>query len=167
MHGNTAYFRPANSYKVYSYQIIGEEEKWSQLPDNDSENCGLAVIDGLVTSVGGYNNGYTNTLLSLTGEGERKKWSEIFPPMPTPCRNPASITTEQALVVAGGYGHGGYLDTVEVMNTNTKQWTTVSPFPQKLSSLSGSVCGDTLYLYSRRIYRIQFTIKICLHLLHS
>ena len=145
VHGNTAYFRPWDLRKVYSYQIIGEEEQWSQLPDNDNKNCGLAVIDGLVTSVGGFNNSNTDTLLSFTGEGERKKWSEIFPPMPTPRQNAACVTTEQALVVAGGYA-GSHLDTVEVMNINTKQWTTVSPLPQKLSQLSATVCGDTLYL---------------------
>ena len=151
VHGNTAYFSPVNSYKSYSYQIIGPgEEQWSQLPDNYNMRFGLAVIDGLVTSVGGYKNGYTDTLLSLTGEGERKKWSEIFPPMPTPRQTAACITTEQALVVAGGYGHGGYLDTVEVMNINIKQWTTVSPLPQKLSQLSATVCGDTLYLAGGR-----------------
>ena len=147
VHGNTAYVRPAAlCNKVYSYQIIGEEEQWSQLPDNDNWNFGLAVIDGLVTSVGGNKNGYTNTLLSLTGEGERKKWSEIFPPMPTRRQSAACITTEQALVVAGGNAGIRDLDTVEVMNTNTKQWTVVSPLPQKLSELSGTVCGDTLYL---------------------
>ena len=52
MHENTAYI--LSSYKVYSYQIIGGEEQWSQQPDNDNKNYGLAVIDGLVTSVGGY-----------------------------------------------------------------------------------------------------------------
>ena len=143
--GNTAYFRP-NSTKVYSYQNIHSQEQWSQLPDNPNQNCGLAVIDGLLTSVGGYNNGYTNTLLSLTGEGERKQWSWIFPPMPTPRMMVACVTTEQALVVAGGCADGSCLATVEVMNISTKQWTTVSPLPQKQFLLSGIVCGDTLYL---------------------
>ena len=149
VHGNKAYFRPADSsgsYKVYSYQNILGKEQWSQLPVNPNMNCGLTVIDGLLTSVGGNNNGYTNTLLSLTGEGMRKQWSEIFPPMPTPRESVASITTEQSLVVAGGIGSGGFLDIVEVMNINTKQWTTVCPLPQKQSILSATVCGDTLYL---------------------
>ena len=62
----------------------------------------------------------------------RKQWSKIFPPMPTPrCMLVACVTTEQSLVVAGGEGRGGHLDIVEVMNINTKQWTTVSPLPQK------------------------------------
>ena len=146
VHGNTAYFRPYNSDKVYSYQNILGKEQWSQLPDNPNENCGLAVIDGLLTSVGGYNNGYINTLLSLTGEGMRKQWSEIFPPMPTPRQSVACITTEQSLVGAGGNASGGFLDIVEVMNINTKQWTTVCLLPQKQQQLSAIVCGDTLYL---------------------
>ena len=32
------------------------------------------------------------------------------------------------------------------MNINTKQWTTVSPLPQKQTELSAIVCGDTFYL---------------------
>ena len=146
VHGNTAYFRPCYSNKVYSYQNILGKEQCSQLPDNTNENCGLAVIDGLLTSVGGANNDFINTLLSLTGEGMRKQWSEIFPPMPTPRQSVACITTEQSLVVAGGRGSGSVLDIVEVMNINTKQWTTVSPLPKKQTELSATVCGDTLYL---------------------
>ena len=146
VHGNTAYFRPGGSNKVYSYQNILGKEQWSQLPDNPNKNCGLAVIDGLLTSVGGYNNVFINTLLSLTGDGMRKQWSEIFPPMPTPRWSVACIITEQSLVVAGGRGSGSVLDIVEVMNINTKQWTTVSPLPQKQIQLSATVCGDTLYL---------------------
>ena len=96
--------------------------------------------------MGGHKNDYTNTLLSFTGEGERKKWSEIFPPMPTPRRSVACITTDRALVVAGGYADCGHLDTVGVMNINTKHWTTISPLPQKLATLSATLCGDTLYL---------------------
>ena len=44
VHGNTAYFRPANSTKVYSYQNIAGEKQWSQLPDNPNVNCGLMVF---------------------------------------------------------------------------------------------------------------------------
>ena len=147
VHGNTAYFRPINSAKVYSYQNILGQEQWSQLPENPNWNCCLAVIDGFLTSVGGYRNCFTNTLISLTGDGERKQWSEIFPPMPTPRMSAVCVTTEQALVVAGGrQSHGSSLATVEVMNISTKQWTTASPLPQEQYPLSGTVYGDTLYL---------------------
>ena len=147
VHENKAYFRPCNSNKVYSYQKTPGKGKWSQLSDNPNMNCSLTVIDGLLTSVGGANSGNTtNTLFSLTGGGMRKQWYKIFSLMPTPRQSVACITTEQSLVVAGGRGRGGYLDIVEVMNIYTKQWTTVSPLPQKQTELSATVCGDTLYL---------------------
>ena len=144
VHANRAYFIPGGSREVYSYQNIHGKEQWSRLPDNPNDRFGLAVIDGLLTSVGG--KGLTNTLLSLTGEGERKQWSQIFPPMPTPRWNVACVTTEQALVVAGGYGAGGHLDTVEVMNTDTKVWTKVASPPEKCYLLTATVLGDRLYL---------------------
>ena len=160
--GNIAYFRAGGS-KVYSYQNILGKEQWSQLPDNHNENCCLAVVNGFLTSVGGTNNGPTNTPLSLTGEGRRKQWSEIFPPMHTPRSAVACTTTEQALVVAGGYGYGDYLNTVEMMNINTKQWTTVSPLPQKQSAFSATVCGDTLYLAggTSNSYKLSTSVFTC------
>ena len=146
VHGNTAYFRRANSARVYSYQIILGNEEWSSLPENPNKAFGLAVIDGLLTSVGGYNSHIvdSNALLSLTGDGERKRWSKVFPPMPTPHSCTACATTEQALVVAGSDGSVD-LTTVEVMDIHTKQWTTACPLPQKLASLSGIACGDSFY----------------------
>ena len=145
VHGNTAYFRTGSS-RVYSYQNILVNEQWSRLPDNPNDAFSLAVIDGLLTSVGGKNSrGPTNTLLSLTGEGEMKQWSVVFPPMPTPRYGTACITTEKALVGAGGRASDD-LAIVEVMDINTKQWTIVYPLPQKLQSLSAIVCGDSLYL---------------------
>ena len=145
VYGSTVFIKSANSAKVYSYQNILGQEQWSQLPENPNEDCGLVIIDGILTSVGGYNRDCTNTLLSLTGEGKEKQWSEIFPPMPTPRWSAACVATKQALVVAGGHT-GSCLTTVEVMNINSKQWTTASPLPQKQALLSGAVCGDTLYL---------------------
>ena len=142
VHGNTAYFRPSDSPKIYLYQNTMGEEQWCQLPDNANINCGLAVLDGLLTSVGGSR---TNRLLSLTGETKMKQWSVVFSPMPTPRESTACVTTEQVLVVAGGYS-AGYLDTVEVMKISTKQWTTVPSLPQKRSRLSAILCEDTLYL---------------------
>ena len=145
VHRDTVYFSPFNSEKMYSYQNILGEEQWTALPDNPYKTSSLAVVDNCVTSVGGFCGEYTNTLLSLTEEGERREWCEVFPPMPTPRESATCITTEQAVVVAGGFA-GDFLDTVEVMNIHTKQWLTVCPLPQKLEHYSGVACGDTLFL---------------------
>ena len=147
VYGNTAFF--SYSHRVYSYHNVQGEEEWFQLPDNPCFDFGLAFIDGLLTSVGGYNNGYTDTLLSLTGEGKRKQWSEIFPPMPTPRSHVACVLTKEALIVAGGSVGETFRDaveTVEVMNINTKQWMAVTSLPQKSQFLSATSVGDTLYI---------------------
>ena len=153
VHGNTAYFNPDFSHKIYAYQIVSGEEQWSRLPDSPLKAFSLAVIDGLLTSVGGYHVTYvvikfhspSNTLLSLTGEGKRQ-WSEVFPPMPTARAYTAAVSTEHALIVAGGIRIDKCVNTVEVMDIGTKQWTTATPLPLQFCFLTGVACGDRLYL---------------------
>ena len=87
----------------------------------------LVLINGLLTSVGGRSGWFgrcTNSLLSLTGEGGKMQWSEVFSVMPTPRSLCASVTTEQALIVAGGMSGVRRLDIVEVMDIPSQQWTT-------------------------------------------
>ena len=144
--GNTVYINSFCSYKVYSCQMTSEGLLWSTLPDSRYWNFSLAVIDGLLTCVGGEGGGsYTSTLNSLTG-GHKRQWFEVFPPMPTARSHTASVTTEQALVVAGGDDDRKYLDTVEVMNIATKQWTTAHHLPHQFGVISGTICGDQWYL---------------------
>ena len=149
-HGNTVYINTAVSSKVYSCQSSSGDQQWSILPDNRYYFSSLAVIDGLLTSIGGRSGPYggpcTNTLLSLTGEGRKRHWSGVFSPMPTPRGFTASVTTEQALVVAGGYDGSKHLNTVEVMTIPTKQWSTARFLPHRCSWISATICGDQLYL---------------------
>ena len=145
--GSSVYVNPYASHKVYFCQVTPDGLLWSTIPDSHYQNFSLVVIDGLLTCVGGGSGGYrTNILLSLTGEGRRRQWSEVVPPMPTARSHTASVTTEQALVVAGGYDGRKYLDTVEVMNIATKQWTTAQHLPHPFGEISGTICGDQLYL---------------------
>ena len=148
--GNTVYINSHVSHKVYSCQMTSEGLLWSTLPDSRYECFSLAVIDGLLTCVGGSSGGSfgprTNTLHSLTGGGRKRQWSEVFPPMPTARSQTASVTTEQALVVAGGHDGRKNFDTVEVMTIATKQWTTAQHLPHPFGLISGTICGDQLYL---------------------
>ena len=146
--GNTVYINSHGvSRKVYSCQMTSEGLLWSTLPDSHYIWFSLAVIDGLLTCVGGSSGGSrTNTLHSLTGGGHKRQWSEVFPPMPTARSQTASVTTEQALVVAGGFDGRKNLDTVEVMTIATKQWTTAQHLPHPFGLISGTICGDQLYL---------------------
>ena len=150
VHGDTAYFRPASSQKVFSYQ--SSLESWSLLPDNPHESFSLAFVDGSLTSVGGWDKTFTGSLLSLIeggGDGEEEgegRWVMIYPPMPTPRRSTTCFTIDKSLIGVGGYGVGGDLATVELMNTETKTWSTCCPLPQKSSQLSGTLHANTLYL---------------------
>ena len=99
--GNMAYFSTCtyqSNKDVYSYD--SEKQMWSSLPPSLHGYCSLAVVNGLLTAIGGRLGGnVTNQLLSLTGEG---KWVERFPPMPTKRYGTAAVCSGKSLVVAGG-----------------------------------------------------------------
>ena len=148
--GNTVYINTAFSNKVYSCQISPGDQQWSTLPRSRYYSFNFAVIENLLTSIGGCTGEHggprTNSLLSLTGKGKERQWLEVFPPMPTARNTFASVTTEQVLVVAGGYNGNKRLDTVEVMNISSKQWATARNLPRPFSWISATICGDQLYL---------------------
>ena len=142
---NTVYMIKNDTVNIYSYDVISDS--WSQLPDCVHDGS-ITVINGCLTTVGGglYSN-YSNELLSLTGKGSGRRWSKIFPPMPTKRRLATSLCTGAALIVAGGEGEGGRkLSTVEVMDTETHQWSTAADLPQPMYNASATVCGDQLYM---------------------
>ena len=61
----------------------------------------------------------------------------------------AVVCSEKVLVVAGGLGGDMWqtiLSTVEVMDTDTLQWSTVSSLPHPLWAASATVCEGRVYL---------------------
>ena len=146
--GNTVYISPYGSHEVYSCHVISGDQQWSTLARYPYRDFSLVLANGLLTSVGGYGQDSgrcTNSLLSLTGEGGKKQWTAVFPAMPTPRCDTASVITEHSLIVAGGLS-GQYLDIVEVMDIPSQQWTTASRLPSPFNKMSGTICGDQLYL---------------------
>ena len=138
--GSVAYFNPGGTRNVYAHKSI--IDNWFQLPDCPTHYSTLAMVNGLITTVGGSNS---NKLFSLTGEGKGRKWTEVFPPMPTKRHWVIAVTTGRALIVAGGDGLK-VLRTVEIMNTDTRQWSTAADLPQPLYLASATVCGDRIYM---------------------
>jgi len=131
--GNIAYFNTGSgNFK----DIIGYDNgTWSTLPKCGRWSFDMAVISGLLTVIGGVKSGkhgvvHCDSLLSLTGKGQDRKWVEHFPPMQTKRTKPAVVCNGKFLVVAGGRGDDyGTLNTVEVMDTETLQWSTASSLP--------------------------------------
>ena len=74
---------------------------WPPVPDCPHSGFALAVIDGLLTAVGGWGGDCKNTnkLLSLTGKGSGREWTEKFPPMPAK-HYVSALCTGATLIVA-------------------------------------------------------------------
>ena len=150
--GNRAYFRPGFTDKGEVLSYNADTEELSPLPVCPRDRFTLTVVNDLVTAVGGrQENQYTDTLLSLVGEGGKKKWEEHFPPMLTKRSYTAVVCSGKALVVTGGEGDGDTaLTTVEVMDTETLQWSTASSLPHPLTQASATIFGDSVYLVGGR-----------------
>ncbi len=66
-----AYFSDYVSVYAYEWQRV----KRSKLPVYPQCDHTLAVVNGLLTAVGGHQSlSHTNTLLCLVGEGSKRKW---------------------------------------------------------------------------------------------
>ena len=106
----------------------------------------MAVINDAPTTIGGRDGQGKagNTLLSLCGGS----WEEVLPPMPTKRLLPAAANTPTHLVVAGGTLSllGGGIANVEVLNTETLQWSTASSLPEVVDIPKMITCGRCLYL---------------------
>ena len=142
---DTVYLQDTVIAEVYSYTV---SSGWTSLPNCPYLGSGLAVVNHLLTAIGG-NAGseLTNKLFSLIGEGSEKKWTEVFSPMQTERRGLTALCTGTSLIVAGGVGVLALmLTTVEVMNTETWQWCTAATLPDPITNFSATICGDQIYM---------------------
>ena len=144
--GKTLYIRSKGSISIYSYDATSVS--WSRLPDAIHEYGSIAVVNGLLTTVGGLSYSHSNELFSLTGEGSGRRWTKKFPLMPTERCRTIALCTGTTLIVTGGWAgaFSGALSTVEVMDTETHQWSTATELPQPMYSASATVCGDQFYM---------------------
>ena len=147
VHGDMVYLRAAFTQNIYAYNST--DETWDRLPECETGLCSLAVVNNLLTTIGGRDSGgkMTNQLFSLTGEGRSKTWIEVFQSMPTKRLSSVAVCTGQALIVAGGVGqHLKTLRTVEVMDIDTKEWSSAANLPEPLSHASITICHNRIYI---------------------
>ena len=142
------YFQPVGSKSVFTYNSINN--KWSELPKCPNLYVSLAIVNSLLTVIGGKtpNREVTNSLLCFIDN----KWTKQFPPMPTKRWLTATVCSSWCLVVAGGTTEikvtdgGKDLSTVEVINTEALQWSTATSLPHPLYQVSATLCGDQVYM---------------------
>ena len=144
-HGNVVYFNSDFSTAVYCYE--SQRQLWRQLPDCPSWDSALVMADNKLTTIGGDQHGPTNSLASLTGEGKDSKWVELFPRMPTARGFLAAVCRGRNVIAAGGIGDGGRsVTTVEILDTELRQWSSAASLPHPMTWASITVCEDLLYL---------------------
>ena len=172
---------PAYGYKTrmphYVFNYNTSDDEWSTLPECRVHDFGLAVVDGLVTVVGGeideiyiFSSLISGDLDSSDDEDSHQPvqrpscsnslhvleeqygcWNEEhFPPMAMARKDPAVICVQQYLIVAGGVSDRVLYNSVELMNIKTKTWTRVASLPEAVSSLTAACCGDQLYFLGGR-----------------
>jgi serine/threonine protein kinase len=146
--------------------------KWSLILDHPLwGGFAIAVIDGHLTTVGGYirirrllvENTNTAKLFSLSGEGSNKKWIEKFPPMPTKRYGVSTLCTGKSLIVAGGKFASAVLTTIEVLNTETQQWHTALNLPQPSNQSSLILCDDLVYLLGGYGYHDELVTSVAVY----
>ena len=163
-HNNVLYINYFHTILVYD--ASRSTNNWSRLPDCPFSNCSLAVVNDLLTTIGGRSGveSATNKLFSFTGEGGDKSWTEEFLPMPTKRCSSTALCTGTSLIVAGGQKmiFSTTLTTVEVMNTETHQWSTAADLPPCMADygcdISSTICGDQFIINGHEeVYKCSLT----------
>ena len=154
----------------YVFNYNTSDHEWSTLPECMVHDFGLAVVDGLVTVVGGEGDEVYGLVRSLSdGSSDDSRlpssrsyslcvlneqygcWDwDHFPPMSVARKDPAVICVQQYVIVAGGVSDGVIYNSVELMNIETKTWSEVASLPEAASSLTAACCGDQLYFLGGR-----------------
>ena len=153
----SAIYIRVNDIQAYAYHL--SRQIWSKLPNCPTSHCPSVNVNNTVTLVGGYYGGaVTNKLFSLVAEGTLSestlisctggeidwKWTERFPAMPSKRCESTALSTDTALIVAGGD-----ILSVEVMNIVTHQWSIVADLPEQLKHPSATICGNSFYILGR------------------
>ena len=139
---NMAYFHGDGSTTVHSYDSNTRE--WRRLPATPHKFSTLVVVHYVLTMVGGQiSGGATDSLLSPMGEGRDIKWLPNLPAMPTKRYETAAVCSGRSLIVAGGDNGRNILSTVEVLDTDTRQWSIASSLIYPISDatvVKGCTC---------------------------
>ena len=132
-----------NKYIVMTYDISAG--KWATLPPYSTCYFAMTAIDNHLVLVGGEGRGGNYSKVLGVWSEDSKKWTHPYPDMITPRFACSAVVYNQYLAVAGGKRDGVRLSSVEVMNTDTKQWYAGPPTPIAWTEMKTAIVGDTCY----------------------
>ena len=146
------YFLSLDDTNIRVYDV--EKDDWFSVRQSLYKNAGLAVIDGLLTTIGGHapETSYkpTNVLQSLAN----RRWKEKFPGMTVDPAlgvdnrkyDMAVAQTGNSLIVIGGVQSADGEKRVDILDTATSVWSNVHELPGYCERGSATIAGDELYV---------------------
>ncbi len=166
VHGDTAYFRPYRSRKIYSYSLISG---WSISADCLVRDASLVVlpvacektVHFCLHTIGGIKrtkdrkgsgDEFTDAIYQLTN----REWScSIYPKLRTKRSQVTVVFSNGCLIVAGGNSPHGIIQIVDILTLTSqdKVWREVACLPYKVFRASGCVCNGMLYILGGYVVR--------------
>ena len=163
---DTVEFLKHNTSHKYIYVLCGEDRsnlysfnpttfEWLRLQDPMLTLSSLVVVGTYVVTVGGMDLYASNMLYSRVGD----EWKELLPPMLTRRYNTITVMSDSHLVVAGGVNDSfrrgrTIVSTVEVLDMNKRQWSTVASLPEPASFFTGQINTGRIWIlgYSNAVF---------------
>ena len=138
-------------YLVFKYDTT--TDTWASLPPCPTCYHGLSQHNAKLVSTGGVKRGDPLTTPTKSIHVfQDSNWVVALPPMHTARFDPCTFTYNTHLIVCGGVTSWTSLEqytctsTVEMLNSETGQWSTLAPLPFTLRLMSVAVCDDKCYL---------------------
>ena len=132
-----------NHYIVMTYDI--STGKWTILPPYRAQGFAMSAINNQLVLVGGHEHGVSSKVVGVW-DADNKQWTHPYPDMHTARSHCSAVVHNEWLVVAGGMSPSSeILSSVEVMNTNSKQWYAGPPTPISWGYMKTATVGDECY----------------------
>ena len=142
--------------QVQVYNV--KNTKWSTLRRPPHSESGAAIIGNQFTLIGGRDTHRrtTNDLVTWTG----KEWKVLYPPMHTARSWPGVLAFGDLIIVFGGVGAYGSVDTIEFLDINKRIWIQSNlKLPGSLTGHYMALCGEYIYIYDWNGYFWRMNTK--------
>ena len=152
--GNTLYVSGGFCPYVKSSLLVAYDINtgtWSTLPPSPVCYSESAVINGQLTLIGGGDASTDKTTNEVwSWHEDEKEWRKTIPPMPTERFLPGVVQSGNVVAVVGGLTSDikTVLDTVDILNTATLQWTTSHSLklPISMWDMKTATCDGHVYI---------------------
>ena len=135
---------------VFKYDPTNDS--WSALPPCPTRGHDLSELSNELVSVGGVmHNAAGPTPTNSVYTFQDPNWVTSLPPMPTARFHPSVFTHNTHLIACGGVTSWTSLQqftctsTVEVLSSETGQWSTLAPLPLPLCHMSTAISNGRCY----------------------